>query len=97
MHLLKVPVARRWCYTISLEQIAGYGTFVHCDIHTKWTKLVKEMVKSGWHLVKTAHGGPLYAEHDPEDTKHTKFLKMFGFEMHTTTTDGKEIWRYNNG
>ena len=99
MHLLKVPVARRWCYTIYLEEVAGTGTFVHCEIHTKWSKLVKEMLRSGWHLVTTAHGGPIHAQHDPADKKHEKFLKMFGFEPLRTIEGGTEIWvwRQNNG
>lgn len=99
MHMLKVPVAKRWCYTILFEEVMGVGTFVHCDIHTKWSKLVKEMVKSGWHLVTTARGGPLYALHDPQDTKHKKFLEMFGFSFHRALSAEEEIWiwRQNNG
>lgn len=96
MHLLKVPVAQRWCYTIYLEQVAGRGTFIHCDVHTRWTKLVKEMVKSGWHLIKTAHGGPIHAQHDPSDHKHKKFLEMFGFERSESLDDGTEIWIWRN-
>lgn len=96
MHLLKVPVAQRWCYTIYLEHIAGRGTFIHCDVHTKWTRLVKEMVRSGWHLIKTAHGGPIHAQHDPGDNKHKKFLEMFGFEHSESLDDGTEIWIWRN-
>jgi hypothetical protein len=92
MNMFKVPVAKRWCYTIYFEEVAGMGTFAHCDIHTKWSKLTKQMLLSGWHLVNTAHGGPIYAEHDPKDKKHEKFLNMFGFVHHKNLKDGKQIW-----
>lgn len=99
MHLLKIPVAKRWCYTISFEQVMGVGTFVHCDIHTKWSKIVKKMLQSGWHLVTTAHEGPLFALHKQGDDKHKKFLIMFGFVHHQNNGDNEQIWiwRKKNG
>jgi hypothetical protein len=54
------------------------------------------MVKSGWHLIKTAHGGPIHAQHDPSDHKHKKFLEMFGFERSESLDDGTEIWIWRN-
>lgn len=92
MHMLKVPVVRRWCYTLYLEEAACTGTFIHCEIHTKWSKLVKEMLSSGWHLLKTAHGGPIHALHDSSDKKHKKFLRMFGFKPLHQLEAGQEIW-----
>jgi len=96
MHSLKVPVAQRWCYTIYFEHVVGTGTFAHCVVHTKWSKLVKQMLASGWHLVTTAHGGPIYALHDPKDKKHKKFIKIFGFAYQETLEDGKELWVWRN-
>jgi len=92
MHALKVPVCRRWCYTIYLEEVVGVGTFAHAEVHTKWTKLVKEMFASGVHLIKTAHGGPIYIECKRFDTKLMKFISMFGFSHLSTDENGDEIW-----
>lgn len=89
----KVPVARRWCYTIYFDEVVGVGTFAHATITTKWNKLVRQMFRSGWHLVTTAHGGPIHAYvHDPQNDKLKKFLKTFGFTKHEVHEDQSETW-----
>lgn len=92
MHSVKVPVVRRWCFTISLEHVQPNYTMIHCDIHTRWSKQVKRELRDGWYLLRMCHRGPIYALHDPADEKHEKFLKMFGFKPHSD-----QLWVWENG
>ena len=91
-HQLKVPTVRRPAYTLYLEQANRDLTFIHCDIHGKWTSKVKKALQNDWTLLKFLHGGPLFALHDPEDHKHAKFLRLFGLrkvEQFVSRTDGR--------
>ena len=81
IHLKKVPVVVRPEYTILYERVPGV-TFVHCEVRKGWTKEVKARLKEDWRtLCSLISPEPIYALHDPEDLKHEKFLKMFGFEF----------------
>ena len=86
-HQLKVPVVRRPVYTLYLEQATRVHTFIHCDVHGRWSPRVKRELIADWATLKQLHGGPLYALHDPGDSKHAKFLAMFGFEREASFTD----------
>lgn len=78
---LKVPVVRRLYYTIFLEQATPYSTFAHCTVHVPWSRKVKQALEEDWARLRSLHGGPFFALHDPEDIKHDKFVKMFGFRQ----------------
>lgn len=80
-HQFKVPVVRRLSHTLYLEQATRLHTFIHCDVHTRWTQSVKAALSRDFATLRTLHGGPLYALHQPGDAKHSKFLSMFGFKF----------------
>ena len=77
VRMKSVPVVQRDAYTLKLERIPGM-TFVHCNIHSAWTPKVKRAIAKDWETLCELHGLPLYALHVPGDTKHDKFLRMFG-------------------
>lgn len=95
---MKVPVIQNKQFVLYLEDYNG-SLFIHCDIFVKWSKEVKQNLKSWFNKLTSVHGKELYALHDPEDKKHEKFLRMFDFSyLHSTTgTDGNKydiyIWR----
>ena len=86
-HQLKVPVVRRSVYTLYLEQATPAHTFIHCDVHGRWSPRIKRELARDWDALKQLHGGPLYALHEPGDRKHAKFLNMFGFRWAASFTD----------
>lgn len=86
-HQLKVPVVRRQEYTLYLEQATRAHTFIHCDIHSRWSAAVKAQLAQDFAILLSLHGGPLHALHDPQDRKHHKFLRMFGFKWAAQFTD----------
>jgi hypothetical protein len=86
-HQFKVPVVRRPVYTLYLEQATRHHTFIHCDIRTRWTAKIKRDLAADFASLKSLHGGPFYALHDPSDQKHHKFLAMFGFKWAASFTD----------
>ncbi|MET3712621.1 hypothetical protein ABIC65_003339 [Sphingomonas trueperi] len=86
-HQFKVPVVCRPEYTLYLEQATRLHTFLHCDVHAPWTPRLKRQLATDFENLKSLHGGPLYALHEPGDTKHSKFLAMFGFRWAASYTD----------
>jgi hypothetical protein len=82
----KVPVIVKPDYTVFLERTSGL-TFVHCDVHSRWTSRVKDELVRDWQTFRALHEAPILALHTPGDTKHHKFLSMFGFEFATAFTD----------
>ena len=86
-HQFKVPVVRRRNYTLFLEQATRHHTFIHCDIHGRWTPRIKRDLADDFAAIKALHGGPLYALHEPSDTKHHKFLAMYGFKWAASFSD----------
>jgi hypothetical protein len=86
-HQLKVPVVRRPVYTLYLEQATPGHTFIHCDVHGRWTRCTKKQLAADFDALKALHGGPFFALHEPGDTKHSKFLAMFGFRWCASYTD----------
>ncbi|WP_375292307.1 hypothetical protein [Sphingomonas melonis] len=95
-HQLKVPVVCRPVYTLYLEQATPAHTFIHCDIHGRWSPRIKRELIADWIALKNLHGGPLYALHAPADRKHLKFLHLFGFRRVSSFIDrtghAKEIF-----
>ena len=66
-------------YTVSLEECRGH-TFVHCDIHTKWSPTVKRSLTKDFCSLRDRMGNTaLYTLSDTRDHKHHKFLGLFGF------------------
>lgn len=90
-HQLKVPVVRRPEFTLWLEQATPRHTFIHCTIHVRWSPTVKRELGEAFADLLGLHGGPFFAVHDPHDTKHEKFLKMYGFAFVSTfaSSDGE--------
>lgn len=86
-HQFKVPVVRRRAYTLYLEQATRQHTFIHCDIHGRWSSRTKRDLADDFATLKGLHGGPIYALHDPSDHKHHKFLAMFGFKWAASFND----------
>lgn len=85
-HQLKVPVVRRPAFTIYLEQATPRHTFIHCTVHVRWSPAVKAELADAFAALKDLHGGPFFAVHRPHDTKHKKFLQMYGFRFVSTFT-----------
>lgn len=96
-HQLKVPVVRRPEYTLYLEQATPHCTFIHCDIHARWSSRIKRRLTADWAALHGLHGGPFYAQHDPHDRLHLKFLTLFGFHRVASFIDStgraREIYR----
>lgn len=72
---MKTPVAVNDDYTLYLEDYNGFS-FIHCDCR-RWTKTVKHRMYEDLIAVQKED---LYAIHEIGDSKHEKFLKLFGFE-----------------
>lgn len=72
---MKTAVAERDDYTLYLEDYNGFW-FIHCDCR-RWTNEVRKRMLDD--LVKLQKDD-LYAIHEISDSKHKKFLKLFGFE-----------------
>jgi len=90
MNELKVPVIISEDYIVYFERFDGV-TFVHCDCFG-WSKTIKQNLKEEWETLVKLHREPIYALHDEADTKHLKFLNLFGFVYHTSVValDGSE-------
>jgi hypothetical protein len=94
----KVPVVNTKNFIIYLENDNGF-TFIHCDVLTKWSKKVKEELLKSFQEVTSYHQQELFALHTPNDKKHEKFLKLFGFKYFQTFVGLDErnydiyIWR----
>lgn len=76
----KVPVIVNRYFTVSLERTSGL-TFIHCEIHVPWTSAVRQALAHDWLTFLELHKAPILALHNPDDRKHQKFLKLFGFEF----------------
>lgn len=72
---MKTPVAVNDDYTLYFEDYNGF-VFIHCDCH-RWTKTVKRKMFDDLIAIQKED---LYAIHEIGDSKHEKFLKLFGFE-----------------
>jgi hypothetical protein len=82
----KVPVIVRKDYTVYLERTSGL-TFIHCDVHSRWSPSVRFDLMHDWQSFKLLHRAPIYALHTPGDRKHEKFLRLFGFSFEGSFTD----------
>jgi hypothetical protein len=95
---MKTPVVSTKEYIIYLEEDQGF-TFIHCDVLVSWSKKVKRHLKQSFDNLTKKVSKVLYALHEPNDKKHEKFLKMFGFTYlkHIIGLDGKGydiyVWR----
>lgn len=86
----KVPVIVKPAYTVLLERTSGL-TFVHCEIHGRWSPRVKAELLADWSTFRSLHQAPILALHTPGDRKHHKFLTMFGFEFAGSFTDAATL------
>ena len=87
-----IPIISRPWYTVELQQSGSYP-IIHCDIHSPWTKAVKENLVRDWETFRFLANTPIIAMHwEDQDYKHIKFLDMMGFEYsHTIIRDGKSV------
>lgn len=81
----RVPVILKSDYTVSFERYAGL-TFIHCDVR-RWSKGVCRSLFSDFTQLCALHEQPIYAVHEIGDTKHEKFLNLFGFTYLSRITD----------
>lgn len=88
-HQLIVPVVRRADYVLSLEQVNKDHTFIHCDV-LRWSPVVKRQLLADWQVLKDLVGAPIFALHVVGDSKHHKFLRLFGFHHVLSYTDAFE-------
>ena len=75
---MKTPVIRRKDYVVCFEGYHGL-TFIHCDCY-HWSKTVKQNLIKDFDVLCSIHEAPIYAFHEIGDSKHLKFLEMFGFK-----------------
>lgn len=88
---LRVPVLRTEEYQIDYQPYKDEReqvTFIHCDIHVRWSKGVKSRLMRDFSLLKLLCKQPLFTLSDTDDTKHHKFLRMFGFAYYRTVLLG---------
>lgn len=80
---MRIPVIHKEAYTVSLQLFIDVDdaeyTFIHCDIHTAWTKSVKQQLLKDFELLCSLNNQNYMTLSDVDDTKHHKFLRMFGF------------------
>jgi type III secretory pathway component EscR len=82
---MRLPVIERDAYTVYLQpykEEEQLRHFIHCDIHHRWTKTVKQQLQQDFELFCSLHKQPLYTLSYTSDNKHHKFLVMFGFKLH---------------
>lgn len=60
--------------------------FVHCDVK-RWTPSVKRALSRDFNLLISLIDMPLFAMHTNGDTKHLKFLTLFGFKHYYSGDD----------
>jgi len=76
---VKTPLIDLPEFVLYFEEYNGY-TFIHCDVKVKWTKEVKKKLKEVYKTITDSYSENIFANHEQQDKKHEKFLKMFGFE-----------------
>ena len=83
---MRVPVIERDDYTIWFQPYEDADgeviTFIHCEIHNRWTKQVKLAVAADYAQLRDMTRQAFYTLSEPTDTKHHKFLTIFGFKHH---------------
>jgi hypothetical protein len=86
----KQPVIERPDWTIFIEKYGGYS-FIHCDVHKPWTAERARRLEEDTQALVKANGAPIFALHDPGDTKHLKFLTKYRFQYvsNVPRLDGK--------
>jgi hypothetical protein len=86
-HQLKVPVVQRPAYTLTLERGTKCHTFVHCDVHVRWTKVAKQQLLDDLKTLKSLHVHPIYAIHGADNLKLGKFIRSLGFAYNISYVD----------
>ena len=72
-------ISRTGVYTVTLEQAHGL-TFIHCDIHKRWSASIKRRLQSDFgQLLQLSDNQTFYTLSATDDHKHHKFLSLFGF------------------
>jgi hypothetical protein len=82
----KVPVVIRNEYIIYLERVED-SVFIHCDVF-KWNKTTKKNLHDSLDTIIKLQGREIFALHTIGDTKHKKFLRMYGFKFLDTIRAG---------
>lgn len=64
--------------------------FIHFDVHHWTAQILKQMLKD-WQWFRSEVKCPFYAMGDEDDSKHNKFVRLFGFKQVGVCpcTDGK--------
>jgi hypothetical protein len=83
-------------YTVKVEEVLG-AKFVHCDVHSPWTKSKRRRLEQEFHNWHRTINEPVFATHYPEQgKKHLKFLALFKFAKLSIAVDADgrpaEIW-----
>lgn len=73
----RVPVIVKPEYTVFLSKFNG-DTIIHCDVR-KWTPKIRRKLQEDFGCLVYLHDDPIYATHEIGDSKHKKFLDLFGF------------------
>lgn len=95
---MKIPVVQHDQFILYLERLDDC-VVIHCDVLVRWTKAVKKNLSECFQKLTVNVGEPIYAMHTPSDTKHRKFLEMFGFTKYGDIygVDGNKydiyVWR----
>jgi len=91
---IKVPVVERpqqyIIYFEGLETPLGLMTFVHCDIHTNWTKDIKRQLEADFSWLIKSRQQPLYCLR--HNKKQEKFIRMFGFQFKSEMPNGIDVY-----
>ncbi|GAB5503432.1 hypothetical protein [Pyruvatibacter sp.] len=83
----KLPVIDREEYTVFIEHFGPFR-FVHCDVHGRWRKALKQNLLSDFNQYAEQTGKHLFAAHyEDQGEKHIKFLSLFGFVFVADTKD----------
>lgn len=79
---VKIPLVRRPHYTIHIEYLPsqiGREMWMHCDV-CRWSASVAREIKKDFETFLEAYGAPVFALSEPGDSKHQKWLRMYGFK-----------------
>ena len=93
---IKIPVIYTPDVVLSVQPVVNrrgeVQYFVHCDVHC-WTASVAKDFEQRWLAFRAAFPVPLYALHDPSQTRAIKFSQSFGFLAveRLVTTEGEQF------
>ncbi len=91
---MKTPVIVKEDYILWYEPVSmddSLHVFVHCDVK-RWSPRIKRALKEDFETLRSLTKMPAYALHDVGDTKHLKFLIMFGFIHEIDLPEAKSLF-----